>query len=268
LKIDLLEETAMTTPLHVLVTGATGRTGSIAVQKLQQRPEHFMVRGFARSEAKIRERFGSTDGFYIGDIRDPDSLNAAIAGCEALVILTSAIPQMKAPPLPGQRPEFIYPEGGTPEQVDYQGQVNQIEAAKAAGVQQVVLVGSMGGTNEQHPLNRMANGNILIWKRKAEAYLIESGLDYTIIRAGGLQDQPGGQRELLVGKDDGMLVNPPDGIPTSIPRADVAEIVVQALLVPSARNKAFDVISKPEGTPGAVVTTDFHALFEQTTSGL
>ncbi|MBD1916668.1 MULTISPECIES: SDR family oxidoreductase [Cyanophyceae] len=257
----------MTTPLHVLVTGATGRTGAIAVQKLQQRPEQFVAKGFARSEAKVQELFGTTDGFYLGDVSDRDRLQTALAGCDALVILTSAVPQMKAPPEPGQRPEFTYPEGGTPEQVDYHGQINQIEAAKAAGVKHIVLVGSMGGTNEQHPLNRMANGNILIWKRKAEAYLIDSGLDYTIIRAGGLQDQPGGQRELIVGKDDQLLANPPDGIPTSIPRADVAEVVVQALLAPAARNKAFDVISKPEGTPGAVVTTDFDALFAQTTPG-
>lgn len=182
----------MTPPLQVLVTGATGRTGAIVIQKLRQRPEQFVPYGFARSEAKVKELFGTPEGFHLGDISDPDRLIAAMTGCTALVILTSAVPQMKAPPEPGQRPEFFYPEGGTPEQVDYQGQINQIEAAKAAGVQHIVLVGSMGGTNEQHPLNRMANGNILIWKRKAEAYLIDSGVSYTIIRAGGLQDQPGG----------------------------------------------------------------------------
>jgi uncharacterized protein YbjT (DUF2867 family) len=258
----------MTTPLQVLVTGATGRTGALVVQKLQQQPAQFTVRGLARSQQKAKDLLGPTTDSYVGDITQPDTLPPALNGCDALVILTSAIPQMVAPPEPGQRPEFVYPQGGTPEHVDYQGQRNQIDAAKAAGVKHVVLVGSMGGTNEQHPLNRMANGNILIWKRKAEAYLIDSGLDYTIIRAGGLQDQPGGQRELLVGKDDALLSNPPDGIPTSIPRADVAEVVVQALLVPAARNKAFDVISKPEGTPGAVVTTDFQSLFEQTTPGL
>ncbi|MGB3138073.1 MAG: SDR family oxidoreductase [Nodosilinea sp.] len=258
----------MPTPLQILVTGATGRTGSIVVQKLRQQPEQFVVKGFARSEAKAKELFDTTESFYVGDISSSSSLKAAIRGCDALVILTSAVPQMKAPPEPGQRPEFIYPEGGTPEQVDYQGQINQIEAAKTAGVKHIVLVGSMGGTDEQHPLNRMANGNILIWKRKAEAYLIDSGIDYTIIRAGGLQDQPGSQRELIVSKDDAMLNDPPAGIPTSIPRADVAEVVVQALLSPTARNKAFDVISKPEGQPGAVVTRDFDALFEQTTPGL
>ncbi|MGB3311387.1 MAG: NAD(P)H-binding protein [Nodosilinea sp.] len=76
------------------------------------------------------------------------------------------------------------------------------------------------------PLNRMANGNILIWKRKAEAHLIDAGIDYTIRRAGGLQNQPGGQRELLVGKDDALLANPPEGIPISISRADVAEVAL------------------------------------------
>ena len=217
----------------------------------------------------MKELFGTTEGFYLGDINNPDNLKAALEGCDALVILTfSAVPQMKASPETGQRPEFIYPEGGTPEQVDYQGQVNQIDAAKAAGIKHIALVGTMGGTDEQQPLNRMANGNILIWKRKAEAYLIDSGIDYTIIRAGGLQDQPGSQRESIVGKDDTMLANPPVGIPTLIPRADVAEVVVQALRSPAARNKAFDVISKSEGTPGAVVTQDFQSLFEQTTPGL
>lgn len=254
--------------LQVLVTGATGRTGSLVVQKLQQRPEQFSVRGFARSGDKIEQVFGSTDGFYVGDIRDRTTLDAALSGCQALVILTSAVPQMKGMPQPGQRPEFTFAPGEMPEAIDYQGQINQIEAAKAAGVRHIVLVGSMGGTNENHPLNSLGDGKILIWKRKAEQYLIDSGIDYTIIRAGGLLDKPGGQRELLVGKDDKLLANPLQGIPTSIPRADVAEVVVQALLEPNARNKAFDVISKPEETPGAIITQDFASLFAQTTPGL
>ena len=76
----------------------------------------------------------------------------------------------------------------------------------------------------------------LIWKRKAEQCLIDSGIDYTIVRAGGLLDQPGGRRELLVGKDDLFLTDTPNGIPPSIPRADVAEVAIQALREPQARN--------------------------------
>ena len=175
---------------------------------------------------------------------------------------------MIAPPEPGERPQFEYEPDGMPEKVDYYGQKNQIDAAKQAGVEQIVLVGSMGGTLPNHPLNRIGNANILVWKRKAEQYLIDSGIDYTIIRAGGLLDKQGGVRQLLVGKDDELLNNPPDGIPTSIPRADIATVVVRAITEPKARNKAFDIISKPEDAPDAEVTTNFASLFEQTTAGI
>ena len=253
---------------RVLVTGATGRTGSLVLQKLRQYPEQFDAVGFARSEAKTQECFGNTQGFCFGDINHPATLNAALSGVQALVILTSAVPQIKAPPLPGERPEFGFEPNGTPEEVDYIGQKSQIDAAITANIQHIVLVGSMGGTNPNHPLNQLGNGNILVWKRKAEQYLIDSGVDYTIIRAGGLLDKPGGVRELLVGKDDQFLANPPNGIPTSVPRTDVAEVVVQALQEPTARNKAFDLISMPEGDRTAIITTDFAALFAQATAGL
>ncbi|ACK72004.1 nucleoside-diphosphate-sugar epimerase, putative [Gloeothece citriformis PCC 7424] len=252
----------------VLVTGATGRTGSIVVEKIRQYPQEFEVIGFARSETKVKDLFGSTDGFILGEITDKSSLEQGMQGCQALVILTSAIPKMKAAPAPGEQPEFEFEPGQTPEEIDWIGQKNQIDAAKEAGINHIVLVGSMGGENPNHPLNRMGNGNILIWKRKAEYYLIDSGIDYTIIHPGGLLDQPGGKRELLVGKNDSLSNNPPNGIPPLIPRADVAELVVQALREPNARNKAFDTISKPEDDSTAVITTDFKALFEQTTPGL
>ena len=253
---------------RVLVTGATGRTGSLVMQMLQQRPDDFEVCGFARSEAKARELFDSVEGFFFGDVTHPSSFASALSGVNALVILTSAVPQMKANFQPGEKPEFEFAPGGTPEAVDYEGQKHQIDLAIAARVEQIILVGSMGGTNENHPLNRLGNGNILVWKRKAEQYLIDSGIDYTIIRAGGLLDKPGGARELLVGKNDALLNDSLNGIPTSIPRADVATVVVQALLEPKARNKAFDLISKPEEDASTIITTNFEALFAQTIPGL
>ena len=252
----------------VLVTGATGRTGSIVVNKLREYPTEFKVVGLARNEAKVKEIWGSGSDFYFGTIKDKTAIEKAISGCNALVILTSAIPQMKGTPEPGERPEFYYADGESPEEIDYYGQINQIDAAKAAKINHIVLVGSMGGTNENNPFNKIGNGNILIWKRKAEQYLIDSGIDYTIIRAGGLLNEPGGKRELLVGKNDELLNNPPDGIRPVIPREDVAELVVQALQINEAKNKAFDVISKPPSENAENVKIDFVKLFEQTTAGL
>jgi uncharacterized protein YbjT (DUF2867 family) len=99
-----------------------------------------------------------------------------------------------------------------------------------------------------------------VWKRKGEQYLADSGVPYTIIRAGGLQDKEGGIRELVIGKDDELLKT---DIRT-IARPDVAEVCLQALNFEEAQFKAFDLASKPEGTGSP--TKDFKALFSQITT--
>lgn len=245
----------------VLVTGAGGRTGLIVYKKLKERSEQYAARGLVRTE-ESKQKIGGADDLFIGDISDSNSIIPAIQGIDALIILTSAVPKMKPDfdPAKGGRPEFYFEEGAYPEQVDWIGQKNQIDAAKAAGVKQIVLVGSMGGTNLNHPLNSLGNGNILVWKRKAEQYLADSGIPYTIIRAGGLQDKEGGIRELLVGKDDELLQTET----RTIARADVAEVCIQALQFEEAKFKAFDLASKPEGS--GTPTKDFKALFSQITT--
>ncbi|XP_004492363.1 uncharacterized protein At5g02240-like [Cicer arietinum] len=242
----------------VLVTGAGGRTGQIVYQKLKERPNQYAARGFVRTE-ESKQKIGDADDVFIGDIRDTESLIPAIQGIDALIILTSAVPLMKPgfDPTQGKRPEFYFDEGAYPEQVDWIGQKNQIDAAKAAGVKQIVLIGSMGGTDLNHPLNSLGNGNILVWKRKAEQYLADSGIPYTIIRAGGLQDKEGGIRELIIGKDDELLQTET----RTITRSDVAEVCIQALNFEEAQFKAFDLASKPEGVGSP--TKDFKALFSQ-----
>jgi purine nucleoside phosphorylase len=63
--------------------------------------------------------------------------------------------------LPINSPTFRQPSAYPPTQIDWLGQKVQIDAAKAAGVKQVVLVSSMGGTDPNHQLNSLGNGNIL-----------------------------------------------------------------------------------------------------------
>ncbi len=99
----------------VLITGATGRTGSLVLKKLRQESEQFHAMGFARTQSKVLELFGSTEGFFFGDITDRSSLEPALKDCSALVILTSAVPKMKVPPLPGERPQFEYEPDAMPE---------------------------------------------------------------------------------------------------------------------------------------------------------
>lgn len=107
--------------IQVLVTGATGRTGSFVIQKLRQSPDQFLPLGFARSCAKVKEKFGSTDGFFYGDVRDQDSLKPAMIGCHALVILTSAIPQLKSPPNPAPHQNLSLPPEKPPKPLTITG---------------------------------------------------------------------------------------------------------------------------------------------------
>lgn len=118
----------------------------------------------------------------------------------------------------------------------------------------------MGGTNPENPLNKFGcdekgnGGNILLWKRKAEKYLIDSGITYTIIHPGGLLDDEGGRREIVVGVDDSQAGTES----RSIPRADVAELLIASLENESYKNRSFDARSKPEGD--GTVTSDFNKL--------
>lgn len=254
---------------QVLVTGAAGKTGQLVLKRLLNLPDKFAARALVhtdKSAQKLQSNTGlSADAAFTADITDESlsGLTAAMEGVDALVISTSAKPQLVVSSLPksiwnkirgaSAMPDFYYNQ--TPEQVDWIGQKHQIDAAAKAGVKKVVLISSMGGTKDKdYMLNKMGNGNILFWKRKAEEYLMQvKGIDYTIIHPGGLTDDKGGEREVLMGVDDELM----EGENRRIPRADVAELAVQSLYLPEASNRSIDVVSKPP--PGS---TDFRQLLD------
>ena len=183
-----------------------------------------IVRNAARRDELV-DKGVPADNVRIADVTDAQAILEALEGCEALLIGSSAkVATLEfdtgvIDPATG-RPKLGFPKGH-PYEVDWLGQRNQIDAAKACGCTHVVICSSMGGTNPDHMLNGLGRddgdpavhreadpetkGNILQWKRKAEKYLIESGLTYTIIHPGGLVDKPGGCRELVVGVDDVMV---------------------------------------------------------------
>mmetsp|Transcript_146794 Transcript_146794/g.366060 ORF Transcript_146794/g.366060 Transcript_146794/m.366060 type:complete len:260 (+) Transcript_146794:1303-2082(+) len=197
---------------------------------------------------------------FVGDVTDAETMQRAFAGAFALVCVTSAVPKLKVwslfPFLLGKlfgkkrKMRFGW-KGGKPEQVDWIGQKNQFDCAKEAKCKKVVLVGTMTGTEKDSFLNSIGEGEgdqIVMWKRKAEVYLIDlcksSGMEYTIVHAGGLSDQPGGQAPVAVGVDDKLREVKPN---RRIPRADVAEVCLQSLGCEAAANRSFDLTSIDAG---------------------
>lgn len=260
-------------PMQVVVTGAGGRTGALVMKKLLERPADFAPRGVVRSDksaAQLRG-WGASDGQILsGDLLKEGGegvLQKAVEGADALVIATSAVPVIKKLSLipvllakitgkQGVRPQFTFKEGQMPEQIDWIGQKAQIDAAKAAGIKRVIIISSMGGTDRSNFLNTIGGGDILVWKRRAEKYLVDSGLEYTIVHPGGLTDDEGGKRELVLDVDDNLISG--GSKYRRVPRADVAEFCVQCLALEEAANRSVDLVSKEPGD--APPTSDFAAL--------
>jgi len=107
--------------------------------------------------------------------------------------------------------------------VDSVGSINAIDAAKAAGAQRFILVSSIGvgeSASAIPPKVLEVLAAVLVEKTKAENYLIESGLDYTVIRPGTLLNKPANGLGMLT-QDTSVT-----GI---IRRVEVARLVVEAL---------------------------------------
>ncbi|MDE0680698.1 MAG: SDR family oxidoreductase [Gammaproteobacteria bacterium] len=218
----------------VLVAGATGGTGSLVVAELVK--QGYPVRAFVRNSAKAVERLGADVEAVVGDLKDPASIAAALDGVGAVINTASA----------SGGPE------NSAEHVDFEGARNLAEAALAAGVGQYVLVSSRGVTDDDHYLNRMFN-NILIWKRRGEEAVAASGIPYTIVRPGGLSDDPGGKQTVIFEQGDTQS----EGI--WITRADVARVCVSALAHEAALNKVFEIHAE-DGEAQADFAAEFSSL--------
>lgn len=126
-------------------------------------------------------------------------------------------------------------------EVDNLGTIKLIDAAKASGsITKIVLVSSIltngrGWGQEKSPGFVMTNafGNALDEKLVAENYLRNCGIDYTIVRPGGLSSKPP-LGKLVIGKEDTLNSG-------EISRDTVAAVCVAALTDKRASNKVLEI---------------------------
>jgi uncharacterized protein YbjT (DUF2867 family) len=204
--------------MKALVAGATGETGSRIVNLLVKRG--VPVKALVRDVTAAREKLPIEVELFEGDVADKASLKQAMADCTVLLSATGARPSLD-------------PTG--PYKVDYEGTKNLVDAAKAAGIEHFVMVSSLCVSKFFHPLNLFFL--ILYWKKQAEEYLQASGLTYTIVRPGGLQNDDQDSRPLVMAPADTLFEG-------NVPRLKVAETCVEALYQPTARNKILEIIAK------------------------
>ena len=209
-------------PAVVLVAGATGRTGRLILEQLRKDPR-FAIRPMARDVAAARKNVSPDYLWVEGDVTRPETLGRAFTGV-SLVLCAVRGTERSGP--------------NSPEFVDFGGVQNLTDAARAAGVRQFVLESSMGVGSGGGLLGMMLNllsGNALKWKAKGEEHLRASGMPYTIVRPGGLTDDPGGQT--------GLVLQQGDEGSGRIARGDVAAVMIAALDNPDALRKTFEAFS-------------------------
>ncbi len=205
--------------MKAFVVGATGGTGKWIVRELVDK--NIPVVALVRNREKGQQTLPAGVEIVVGDVLQPETLEAAIADCDVIICATGAAP--------GFDPTAPY-------RVDYEGTKNLVNLAKSKNINHFVFVSSLCVSQVLHPLNLF--WLILVWKKQAEDYLRQSGVNYTIVRPGGLKNEDN-TNSILMASADTLF----DG---SIPRQKVAKVCVEALFQPNAKNKTVEVITKAE----------------------
>lgn len=145
--------------IKVFLAGASGFTGMALLKHPDAHLLDIVIH--LREGSPSIQNFEGDQRVRIAPFEDRNQLAKAMTGCDAIL---STIGTIRA----------RFKEGVSYETVDYGTTVALIEAAKIASVGRFVLMSSLGAG---HPV-----GPYLQWKNKAEQALIQSGLDYTIVR--------------------------------------------------------------------------------------
>jgi uncharacterized protein YbjT (DUF2867 family) len=209
--------------MQILIVGANGDIGRRLITLIASGPH--------QSRAMIRHPEQSSELYELGAdetvVADLEKdVSSAVNGCDAII--------------------FTAGSGGNsgPEKtdaVDRDGAIAVIDAAAKAGVKRFIMVSSMGADMPDEGPDELQH--YLLAKQVADDHLRKSGLHYTIVRPGSLTDENGS------GKVDASEHLGRQG---SIPRDDVAAVLVAVLDAPNTQSKQFELIAGQTAVKDAV----------------
>lgn len=191
--------------MKIALFGATGGTGRALLAQALERGDE--VRALVRDPGKLDV---SDPGLTViaGDVLDPTAVADCLAGTDAVACILGT--------KPGQEP------------IESRGTNVILEQMQASGPRRLVVVSSMGvgDSIDQVALAfrlimQMTLKRIMEDKERQEQLVMQSGLDWTIVRPGGLTDGPrtgryqaGVEKTIRAGR---------------VARADVADFVLSLL---------------------------------------
>jgi uncharacterized protein YbjT (DUF2867 family) len=201
--------------VDVVVAGGAGKIGLRLLRLLNQNGHR--GRGLIRKEeqsAALRSAGGEPALVDLETVSVPD-LAIAVKGADAIVFAAGAGPGS------GEERKWT---------VDYGGAVKLIEAAPHEGIRRYAIVSSVGAN--ERPEGNEGFAVYLQAKHDADEKLRESGLDYTIVRPGGLTDDAGTGKVSIAQHLDR----------SEIPRDDVAAVLLASLGADNTIGKDFDLM--------------------------
>ncbi|EFL13046.1 NAD(P)H-binding protein [Streptomyces sp. C] len=188
----------------IVVTGATGNVGQELVRILVGAGER--VTGVSRRPGRLPEGVRHVRA----DLGDPQALEPALAGAEALFLLVA-----------GEDPRGV------------------LGLARAAGVRRVVLLSSQGAGSRpevyRHPV-------------AFEEAVRDSGLEWTVLRSGGLNSNAFAWAGSIRAERTASAPFGDVGLPTVDP-ADVAEVAAAVLIRGGHAGRTYDLTGPARVTP-------------------
>jgi len=200
--------------MDVVVAGGHGKIGIRLLRLLAERGHR--ARGLIRNPDHARDLEEVGAEAVVCDIEALDDISECCEGADAVVFAAGAGP--------GSGPQ-------RKRTVDYAGAVKLIEAAKQNGIDRYVIVSAISADRPEQWSDQMRP--YYEAKRDADQAALESGLSYTIVRPGGLTDDPG----------TGLVKLGTDLERGEIPREDVAATLLAVLQTPSTVGKTFELVS-------------------------
>jgi uncharacterized protein YbjT (DUF2867 family) len=219
--------------MNVLIVGATGTLGRQVARHALDRG--YRVRCLVRNQTKAAflKEWGAE--LVKGNLCDRDTLAPALEGIDAVIdaAATRATDSLNI------------------KQVDWEGKVNLIQAAAAAGIKRYVFFSILNA-------EKYTNVPLMEIKRCTELFLAESGLDYTILRPCGFMQGLISQYAIPILDDQAVWIAGDSTAIAYMNTQDIAKFAVRALEVPETAKRTFPVVG-----PRAWTSEEIVALSEQ-----
>jgi uncharacterized protein YbjT (DUF2867 family) len=204
--------------MHIVIAGGHGKIALILERLLSARGDS--VAGIVRNPAQVADLEAAGAAALVVDLEKAsvDELAARLRGADAVVFAAGAGPGSGA---------------ARKLTVDRDAAILLADAAEAAGVDRYLMVSAMGADPDATADDEVFQVYLRAKGVADEAIRSRTALQWTIVRPGALTNDPATGR-VRIAESTGR---------GSIPRADVAAVLVAVLDEPRTAGQSFDVIS-------------------------